>query len=96
MPSKRLDWSRRAIADTIAILDYYAEVAGMEVSWLARQTIEQGAAHLADLPVIHRPGKRGTHEYPLTRFPYTLIYRATAHRIRIVRVLHQAREYFNE
>lgn len=42
-----------------------------------------------------RPGKYGTRECILRRFPYTIVYRASGDMIRIVRVLHQAREYFN-
>ena len=96
MPARQLEWSRRADLDLDGLIRFYAETASPEVAAKGRMEVLNAAAHLADLPVIHRPGKRGTREYPLTRFPYTLIYRATAHRIRIVRVLHQAREYFNE
>ena len=50
---------------------------------------------LAIRPVLHRPGKSGTRECVLKRFPYTIVYRASGNAIRIVRVMHQARRYFN-
>lgn len=96
MPARLLEWSRRADLDLDGLIRFYAETASPEVAAKGRLEVLNAAAHLAELPVTHRPGKRGTREYALTRFPYTLIYRATAHRIRIVRVLHQARDYFND
>lgn len=96
MAKKRLEWSQRALADVQSITDYYAEVAGLTVSWGARETIEATADRLTEAPVTYRPGKRNTHEVPLPRFPYTLIYRVTDESIRIVRVMHQARDYFND
>jgi plasmid stabilization system protein ParE len=78
------------------LIRFYAEIASPEVVAMGRLEVLNAAAHLVELPVLHRPGEHGTREYPLSRFPYTLLYRATAQRIRIVRVLHQARDYFNE
>ena len=45
---------------------------------------------------LYREGKKpGTREYVMRRFPYTLIYRVTAGKLTIVRVLHQAMRHFN-
>lgn len=95
MRAKRLDWSRRASSDLANIIAFYAETASPEIAASARQTILDAAVRIATLPVTHRPGQRGTRECVLRRFPHIVIYRATASTVRIVRVLHQAREYFN-
>lgn len=92
---KRLDWSFRAEHDLGSIGEYYAQTASPMVAMLAERAILESAAKIARLPAEHRAGKRGTREYIMRRFPFTIIYRATASEIRIVRVLHQARSYFN-
>lgn len=92
---KRLEWSVRAGHDLASIIDYYAEVASPSVARLARDCIKAAADGLVSKPVLHRAGKRGTRELVLKTFPYTVVYRATASTVRIVRVLHQARAYFN-
>lgn len=65
------------------------------IAGAARSTIIDAASRIATLPAVHRPGKQGTRECVLRKFPYVVIYRATVDSVRIVRVLHQAREYFN-
>ena len=92
---KRLEWSARAAHDLDLITEYYAEVASPGIARLAREFIQSAAVNIAARPVLHRIGKRGTRECVLRKFPYTLIYRATGAQVRIVRVMHQARRYFN-
>jgi plasmid stabilization system protein ParE len=92
---KRLDWSFRAEHDLAHIGEYYAQNASPMVARLAERAIREAVAKLVTLPAAHRPGKRGTREYVMKRFPYTIIYRATANEVRIIRILHQARSYFN-
>jgi plasmid stabilization system protein ParE len=93
---KQLEWSRRALNDADSIFEYYAEAASIHTAELSRLAVREAAGKLAALPVVHRAGKGGTREYVTERFPYTIIYRVTAREIRIVRILHQARSYFNE
>jgi toxin ParE1/3/4 len=95
MRPKRLDWSLRASTDLDNIIAFYAEAASPALAAAARQAILDAAVRIATLPAIHRPGQRGSRECVLRRFPYIVIYRATAGTVHIVRVLHQAREYFN-
>ncbi len=84
-----------ALADLRRIAEFYAETAGYEVSEAARLYLQGAIKRLAADPVTHRPGKRGTRERVLRKFPYVLIYRVSPTKVRLVRVLHQAREYFN-
>lgn len=92
---KRLEWSARASHDLARVVDYYAESVSPAVSRDARDYIGAAIAGLGVLPVLHRPGKHGTRECVLKRFPYTILYRATTGSVRIVRILHQAQKYFN-
>ncbi len=84
-----------AQADVRRITDFYAEAAGLHVSEKANQAIAQAILHIASGIVTHRPGKRGTRECVLDKFPFIIIYRVYPSQIRIIRVLHQARSYFN-
>lgn len=92
---KRLEWSIRAERDRELLVAYYAEAVSPHVAEIAQAFILNAIANLATRPVLHRPGKHGTRECVLRRFPYTIVYRASGNAIRIVRVLHQARAYFN-
>jgi hypothetical protein len=44
--------------------------------------------------MVYRKGEGSTRECVMRRFPFTLIYRIEPGKVRIVRVLHQARDYF--
>ncbi|MBK7768893.1 MAG: type II toxin-antitoxin system RelE/ParE family toxin [Sulfuritalea sp.] len=92
---KRLEWSKRAEADRDRLLEYYAEPVSAHLAETAEAFITQAVENLAVRPVLHRPGKHGTRECVLKRFPYTIVYRATAGSVLIVRILHQAQKYFN-
>lgn len=91
---KRLEWSASADHDLTRIIDYYQDFVSPEVARNARDAIREAVTRLAVLSVVHWPGKHNTREYVMRRFPYILIYRATADTVRIVRVLHQAKKYF--
>ncbi|MCC7310073.1 MAG: type II toxin-antitoxin system RelE/ParE family toxin [Sulfuritalea sp.] len=92
---KRLEWSIRAERDLERIEAYYAESVSPAVARRARDAINAAVMRLAVLPVLHRPGKYNTREAVMKVFPYTIVYRAAADSVRIVRVLHQAKKYFN-
>lgn len=70
--------------------------ASSETAAMARDAIVRAAVRLAALPATFRNGKHGERQYVMRRFPYTIIYRETGNVIRVVRVLHQARKYFNK
>lgn len=59
-----------------------------------RQAIVRAASGLGAFPLTGRPGRvAGTRERPLTRYPYTLIYRIYGDRVFVVRVLHQHQQW---
>jgi len=94
--ARRLEWSKRAQADRIKITEFYAAEASPLISIEARQAIGNAAIAAAANPLQYREGKKpGTREYIMRRFPFTLIYRVTARKVTVVRVLHQAMRYFN-
>lgn len=94
MPVNRLEWSKRADSDLDSIIRFYAETASPEVAAMARENILAAALRIARDPVTHREGKRGTRECVMRKFPYIIIYRIQPSGMKIVRVLHQARDYF--
>jgi len=56
--------------------------------------IREQALLLEHHPGLGRSGSRpGRRELALTRYPFTIHYRLTKSKIRIIRVLHQARKY---
>ena len=90
---KRLEWSRRAEHDLGAIHDYIAadnpKAAGSVVRFLLA-SVER----LIEFPVLGHGGlEAGTREMVVTRYPYTIVYRLTSTKIRILTVLHQSRQY---
>lgn len=93
--NRPLDWSKRALADLDRIYDYYLEAAPHDIAEQAIEAIGAQARRIARLNLVYRPGRNGTREAVVARFPYTIIYRIEPAKVRIVRVLHQAREYFN-
>lgn len=93
--SKPLDWSKRALADLDRIYDYYLEAAPFDIAEQAVLTIIEQAGRIARQGLVYRPGPHGTREAVVSRFPFTIIYRIEPRRVKVVRVLHQAREYFN-
>ena len=97
MPAKlrNFEWSRPAIKDREKIADYYIFVASELLAEEADQAIIDATQNIFAAPLSYREGIKGTREYVMQRFPFTIIYRVTARSIRIVRVLHQARQYFN-
>ena len=92
---KQLEWSIAADRDVISILRYYGEHASPSLVDDANQAIHATAARLTTRDSIYRNGPKGTRECIMRRFPFIIVYRATTKRIRVVRVLHQARKYFN-
>ena len=96
MQRRRLEWSKRASADLVKILDFYVTEASPVIAEDALTPIDTAARAATSNPLHYRQGKKpGTREYVMRRFPFTLIYRVTAPKVHIVRVLHQAMRYFN-
>lgn len=95
MAAKPLEWSIRARTDRDAIFTFYAESASLIIAESAREALRTATRTIARNPLAYRTGKRGTREYVMRKFPYIVIYRVYPTKLRVVRVLHQTRNYFN-
>jgi plasmid stabilization system protein ParE len=95
VPGKRLEYAVRCRRDLEAIEKYHLEVAGDVVADRIIDAIQSQADKIAALGLMFRPGVRqGTRECVMSRYPYTLVYRISARRVEIARVIHQRAEYF--
>ena len=95
-PGKQLNWSKRSITDREKIAQFYKEEASLFIAIEADKAIVGAATKIRNHPLAYRGGKKpGTREYVMRRFPYILMYRVTATKISIVRVLHQSLHFFN-
>lgn len=91
----RLEWSKRALADRERIFTYYWNAASRNLADEVEAAIAGRAKAIAKLNLVYRKGKGITRECVMRRFPFILIYRIEPSKVRVVRVLHQARSYFN-
>lgn len=91
----RLEWSKRAGRDLENIFRYYWRVASRQLADEAEAAIVSRAIALTRVKLVYRRGRGDTRECVMRRFPFIIIYRIDSQAVRIVRLLHQAREYFN-
>lgn len=76
-----------------AQIDYIAQENPLAAARID-EDIERQVDLLATHPLIGRPGRRrGTRELVISRTPFIVIYRVTARRVEILRVLHGARQW---
>ena len=91
-----LEWSVLALGDRNAIFDYIeaeSPRAAIDIDDRIRETVER----LAEFPESGRAGRiDGTRELVISRTPYTAVYRIAGNAIRVLRVLHGAREWPEE
>ncbi len=86
-------WSGRAKRDLRNLVAYIAEdsVHGAE---LVAERILSAAKHLAGMPGSGRPGRvPETRECVVHKAPYILVYRIVSGQVRLLRVLHCARQW---
>ena len=90
---KRLEFSARAISNMVNIEGHIAAdnpVAARKVV----DTIMDSCKRLLVFPMLGREGRNpGTRELVLDRYPYTLVYRLTSTKVKVLAVLHQSRQY---
>lgn len=90
---KRLEFSARAISNLENIEGHIAAdnpVAARKVV----DAVMTASRKLLAFPMLGREGRNsGTRELVLERYPYTIIYRLAATKIRVLTVLHQSRQY---
>ncbi len=94
MPKKRpLEWTLRSQSNIESIRERIAAdnpAAAQEVLAELRKT----ANSLRDFPMLGRGGRNsGTREIVLGRYPYIIVYRLVARKVRILTVVHQSQQY---
>ena len=89
----RVDWSPRALRDLIAIYRHTATDNPPAAAEQSEYFIERAEA-LARLPRLGKlspwPGRR---MLVLTRYPYSIYYRTSGRRVRVLRIVHQRRRF---
>ncbi|GGB55729.1 hypothetical protein GCM10011505_40890 [Tistrella bauzanensis] len=87
-----LEWSQPARADLLAIVDYISDDNPDAAQWL-KDDIEAKAARLTEHPRLYRVGRiEGTREM-IVRANYIVVYTEDPSTVRILRVLHAARQW---
>jgi toxin ParE1/3/4 len=91
--SKPLEWSPRSLKHVKAIRDYIAaDNPTAAISVLSE--IKEKAENLTQFPMLGRQGRAtGTRELVISKYPYILIYKLTATKIKIAAVVHQSKKY---
>ena len=90
---KQHEWSARSGLDLLAIDAHISGDNPVAAEQVTDYIIAQ-AELLTRFPLMGRIPKPGApRELIFTRYPYSLIYRVTRSKIRIVRVIHQSRLY---
>ena len=84
----KIVWSRRAIANLIALRDYIAQNNPRAAAAVAARILE--TVHLLALyPHIGRPGRvTGTRELVVSGTPYIVPYRVRPNRVEVVAIFH--------
>jgi len=88
----RLEWSKAARADLLAILDYISDDNPDAAERLIAE-IETKASRLPERPELYRKGRAaGTREL-VVRPNYLVVYAVDEQAVRILRVLHAAQQW---
>lgn len=88
----QLHWTAEAVEDREAIYDYieaHNALAALELDEL----FEEKAGYLLDHPALGRPGRIANTRELVVHPNYLLIYSVAGDRVRILRVLHAARQW---
>jgi toxin ParE1/3/4 len=89
----RLEWSQFALADRDTIFDYL-EADSPQAAIIVDERIREQVEGLAQFPESGRLGRvEGTRELVIQRTPYVAAYRIAGDTVRILRVLHGARQW---
>jgi plasmid stabilization system protein ParE len=91
---RRLEWSASARGDLLAIDAWYAQF-GEAAAERVIHSIVAAANGLSQYPFSGPNGIRpGTRHKIAGPYPYTIVYRVGGSSVRVIRVLHQRRAYF--
>ena len=92
MAELRLEWSRAARADLLAILDYISDDNPDAAERLIAE-IQTKASRLPGRPELYRQGRViGTREM-VVRPNYIVVYAVNEQAVRVLRVLHSAQQW---
>jgi len=87
-----LEWLASARADLLAIVEYVADD-NPNAAQRLKDNIQAKAANLLRHPKLYRPGRvKGTREM-VVQTNYVVVYTENAFSVRILRVLHAARQW---
>ena len=90
---KQLEWSRLSARDLLKI-DERLVREDPDTAFAVVLHVREQALLLEHHPNLGRVGSgAGRRELVLSRYPFTIHYRVTMSKVKIVRVLHQARKY---
>jgi toxin ParE1/3/4 len=89
----KLEWSAFALSDRDNIFDYI-EADSPRSAIKVDEAIANAAERLVDFPKSGRPGRvTGTRELVLTGLPYILAYIVREDVVRVLRVIHGAKQW---
>jgi plasmid stabilization system protein ParE len=90
---KRLEFATRAFEHIAAAEEFIARENPAAAQKVA-EAIYKTAEKLETFPDLGKPGRvPGTRELPLSKYPYTLVYRIRPSKVIVYAVMHQARKY---
>jgi toxin ParE1/3/4 len=90
---KQLEFTARAFQHIAAAEEFISRKNPAAARKVA-EAIYKTAEKLETFPDIGKPGRvSGTRELPLTKYPYTLVYRVRPSKVIIYAVMHHARKY---
>lgn len=71
---------------------FYRREAGLAVARRFGDEFERVVRLLAEFPDLGTPTGAGRRAYPLTGFPYSILYKAAPERLRVLVIRHQSRD----
>lgn len=92
---RKLLWTREAIQDRESIYDYI-EVDNPAAALALDELFAEKASRLKDHPAIGRPGRVANTRELVAHQNYILVYDVKADHVRVLRVLHVARQWPSE
>lgn len=91
--SKPLEWSPRSLKHIKAIRDHIA-ADNLTAAMAVLTEIKEKAENLSEFGMLGHQGRAiGTRELVIPQYPYTLIYKLTSTKVKIIAVVHQSKKY---
>jgi toxin ParE1/3/4 len=86
----RVEFAPDALREIDDAFEWYFERSTQAAKAFLRE-VESAISLIASAPEIWPRFEAGTRRYPLRRFPYSIVYRATAAQLEVVAVVHHRR-----